>query len=95
MPDGWGGPREPLNFPRMVHLRSDPYEASLDSQMYTRFFADQLWLFVPVQQEVGQWLGTFRQYPPRQPTASFTIDRIMQQMQQMLQMRARGAQPQG
>ena len=95
MPDGWGGPREPLNFPRMVHLRSDPYEASLDSQMYTRFFADQLGLFVPVQQEVGQWLGTFRQYPPRQPTASFTIDRIMQQMQQMLQMRARGAQPQG
>ena len=87
MPEGWAGQREPLNFPRMVHLRSDPYEVSLDSGMYTRFFADQLWLFVPVQQEVGQWLATFREYPPRQPTASFTIDRMMQQMQQMLQMR--------
>ncbi|MEM6300893.1 MAG: arylsulfatase, partial [Pseudomonadota bacterium] len=85
---GWGGPREALNFPRMVHLRSDPYETSIDSGLYTRFFADQLWLFVPVQQQVGQWLGTFRQFPPRQPTASFSIDRMLQQMQQMLQMRA-------
>ena len=37
---GWGGPREPLNFPRMVHLRSDPYEVSLDSGLYTRFFGE-------------------------------------------------------
>jgi arylsulfatase A-like enzyme len=91
MNQGWGGPREPLNFPRAVHLRSDPYETSIDSGQYARFFADQLWLFVPVQQEVGKWLATFREFPPRQPTASFTIDGIMQQMQQMLQMRAMGA----
>jgi arylsulfatase len=58
--------------------------------MYTRFFADQLWLFVPTQVEVGKWLMTFREFPPRQATASFTIDLMMQQMQQMLQMRAMG-----
>jgi arylsulfatase A-like enzyme len=81
--DGWAGTREPLNFPRVVNLRSDPYEESLDSGMYTRFFADQLWLFVPTQQEVGKWLMTFREFPPRQPTASFTIDKMMQQMQHM------------
>ncbi|MFK8049095.1 MAG: arylsulfatase [Halioglobus sp.] len=87
--EGWGGPREALNFPRVVNLRTDPYEESLDSGMYSRFFADQLWLFVPAQQEVGKWLGTFREFPPRQATASFTIDNMMQGMQQMLQMRAR------
>lgn len=91
--EGWAGPREALNFPRVVHLRSDPYETSLDSGLYARFFADQLWLFVPAQQEVGKWLMTFRQFPPRQPTASFTIDKLMNQMQQMLQMRARGGTP--
>jgi arylsulfatase A-like enzyme len=91
MPQGWSGPREALNFPRAVHLRSDPYETSLDSAQYARFFADQMWLFVPVQQEVGEWLMTFREFPPRQPTASFTIDTMMQQMQQMLQMRASAA----
>ena len=88
---GWAGPREALNFPRMIHLRSDPYETSLDSGLYTRFFADQLWLFVPVQQEVGKWLTTFRQFPPRQPTASFTVDKMMGFMQQMLQQQAMGA----
>jgi hypothetical protein len=72
-----------------VNLRSDPYEESLDSSMYARFFADQLWLFVPTQQEVGKFLMTFREFPPRQATASFTIDAMMAQMQQMLQMRAR------
>ena len=85
--EGWSGPREALNFPRVVNLRTDPYETSLDSSLYARFFADQLWLFVPTQQEVGKWLMTFREFPPRQATASFTIDRMMQQMQQMLQMR--------
>jgi arylsulfatase len=75
----------------MIHLRSDPYETSLDSGLYTRFFADQLWLFVPVQQEVGKWLMTFRQFPPRQPTASFTVDKMMGFMQQMLQQRVMGA----
>ncbi|MEE4143262.1 MAG: sulfatase-like hydrolase/transferase, partial [Halieaceae bacterium] len=90
MMEGWAGPRETLNFPRIVNLRSDPYETSIDSGLYTRFFADQLWLFVPVQQEVGKFLMTFREFPPRQATASFTIDRMMQQMQQMLQMRAAG-----
>lgn len=93
--DGWGGPREALNFPRMVNLRTDPYETSLDSSLYTRFFADQMWLFVPAQQEVGKWLMTFRQFPPRQATASFTVDRMMQQMQQMLQMKSMGAAKQG
>jgi arylsulfatase len=88
--EGWGGPREALNFPRIVNLRTDPYETSLDSAMYARFFADQLWLFVPTQQEVGKWLMTFREFPPRQATASFTIDRMMQQMQQTLQVRAMG-----
>jgi arylsulfatase len=91
MMDGWSGPREPLNFPRAINLRTDPYETSIDSGLYARFFGDQLWLFVPTQQEVGKWLMTFREFPPRQATASFTIDRMMQQMQQMLQMRGAGA----
>jgi arylsulfatase len=38
---------------------------------------------------------TFRQFPPRQATASFTVDRMMQQMQQMLQMKSMAAAKQG
>ena len=45
--------------------------------------------------EVGKWLGTFREFPPRQATTSFSIDKMMAQMLQMLQMRAMGSVPQG
>jgi arylsulfatase A-like enzyme len=82
-PNGWAGQRESLSFPRVVNLRTDPYETSLDSALYTRFFADQMWLFVPTQHEVGKWLSTFKAYPPRQAAGTFTIDRMMQQMQLM------------
>jgi len=47
-----------------------------------------MWLFVPTQHEVGKWLMTFREFPPRQATASFTVDRMMQQMMQMKSMAA-------
>jgi len=94
MPEGWGGPREALSFPRIVNLRTDPFETSLDSSLYARFFADQIWLFVPTQQEVGKWLMTFREFPPRQATASFTIDKLMRQMQQMSAMRGKVPPPQ-
>lgn len=78
----WSSGRQQLTFPIMVNLRADPFETSLDSSMYARWMADNMWLFVPMQQEVGKWLMTFREFPPRQPTASFTIDKVLQQMQQ-------------
>ena len=78
----WSSGRQQLTFPMMVNLRADPFETSLDSSMYGRWMADNMWLFVTMPQEVGKWLMTFREFPPRQPTASFTIDKVLQQMQQ-------------
>ena len=81
MPNGWAGQREVLTFPTAMNLRTDPFETSMDSGMFTRWMADNLWLFVPMQQEVGKWLMTYREFPPRQPSGSFTIDKVIQQMQ--------------
>jgi arylsulfatase len=33
-----------------------------------------------MQSLVGQFLETFKAYPPRQKAASFTIDQVMEQM---------------
>ncbi len=74
-------------FPRMIHLRSDPFEESLDSNAYGRFMADQLWLFRPMQEVVRSFLMTFREYPPRQSTPSFNLDRVFQQLQPLLDAR--------
>ena len=96
MPNGWAGQREVQNFPIAMNLRTDPFETSMDSTLYTRWMADNLWLFVPMQQVIGQWLMTYREFPPRQPSASFTIDKTLQQMQMMTQkiQRARAMQGQ-
>jgi arylsulfatase len=38
-------------------------------------------LLVPAQAYVGQFLATFQQYPPRQKPASFSIDQVLESMQ--------------
>jgi arylsulfatase len=58
------GVRSVPGWPSIVHLRADPYErAVLDSQMYMRWYADQLWLFVPVQVKIKEFLSTIGPFP--------------------------------
>ena len=58
------GVRSVPGWPAIVHLRADPYErAVLDSQMYMRWYADQMWLFVPVQQKIKEFVSTIGQFP--------------------------------
>ena len=48
----------------IVNLRADPYEkAPHESGMYMRWYADNIWLFVPVQQKLKEFLMTLPQYP--------------------------------
>jgi len=35
---------------------------------------------VPAQAFVAKWLQTFREFPPRQVPASFSLDRVMEQL---------------
>ena len=41
---------------------------------------DHAFVIMPSQTIVQEFLATFREYPPRQKAASFTIDQILQQM---------------
>jgi hypothetical protein len=53
-----------------------------DSPMYTRWYADKLWVMVPSQAIVGQFLQSFKDFPQRQKSATLNVDKILQQMQQ-------------
>jgi len=67
----------------LFNLRMDPYErATITSNTYWDWFIDHAFLIVPAQHIVGQFLGTFKAYPPRQKAASFTIDEVLQTLQQ-------------
>jgi hypothetical protein len=54
-------------WPVIVNLRADPYEkAPEESGMYIRWYADNIWLFVPVQQKLQEFLKTLPEYPFQQ-----------------------------
>ena len=59
--------RDVTGWPLIVNLRADPYEkAPHESGMYIRWYADNIWLFVPVQQKLKAFLMTLPQYPFQQ-----------------------------
>lgn len=58
------GVRDVTGWPEIVNLRADPYEkAPRESAMYMRWYADNIWLFIPVQQKLKGFLSTIPQYP--------------------------------
>jgi arylsulfatase len=51
----------------IVNPRADPYEkAPHELGMYIRWYADNIWLFVPVQQKLGAFLKTLPEFPFQQ-----------------------------
>ncbi len=66
-------------WPIVINLRADPYEVSWKSALYTRWYGDNMWLFVPAQALTGQFLQTFQDYPPVMGS-SLSIDKVVQSM---------------
>jgi arylsulfatase len=78
----WGEPFVKTRIPWLYNLRTDPYEkATATSNTYWDWYIDHVFLLTPAQHYVGQFLATFKDYPPRQKAASFTIDQVMEQLQ--------------
>jgi arylsulfatase len=64
-----------------MDLKGDPFErAYFESEEYKRWMAEHLFLLVPAQAIVGQFLKTFKDYPQRQPIGSFSLDRVLESM---------------
>jgi arylsulfatase len=77
----WSEPYTALRIPKLFNLRTDPYErADITSNTYYDWFLDHAFMMVPAQAYVGKFLGTFKEYPPRQKAASFTIDKAIEQL---------------
>jgi len=77
----WMEPFVPLRVPLIENLRRDPYErAEITSNTYYDWLLDRAFLLVPAQAYVGEFLKTFKEYPPRQKAASFSLDQVMEKM---------------
>jgi len=52
------------SWPTIIHLKADPYEHAWEhSGMYLRWMADNMWLFVPIQDEIQKFIGSMAGYP--------------------------------
>ncbi len=49
---------------------------------YDKWTADRMFLLVPAQALVGEFLKTFEEFPPRQKPASFSIDEALEKARQ-------------
>ena len=77
----WAEPFTPLRVPLIFNLRRDPYEfAQITSNTYYDWLLDHAFMLVPAQAVVGEFLGTFQEYPPRMKAASFSLEKVMEQL---------------
>ncbi|PQO41233.1 arylsulfatase [Blastopirellula marina] len=71
--DVWRNPFTTLRAPIFFDLKIDPGERGDEGMNYNDWWYRRAYVLVPVQQEVARVLETFKEYPPRQKPASFTV----------------------
>lgn len=78
----WEEPFVALRLPKLFNLRSDPFEtADHEGMDYNRWRVEHLFVMVPAQQYVANFLSTFKEFPPSQKPGSFSIDGALAALQ--------------
>ena len=93
-PWGWPGEKVTTDMPTIVNIRQDPFERTPNIRGQSPndsafgygqdFFAREFWRFVMVQQYVGNLAKTAIEYPPMQSPASFNLDEVKKQVEEMV-----------
>jgi arylsulfatase len=77
----WEEPFVQLRLPKLFNLRTDPFErADHEGIDYWRWRIEHVFMLVPAQAYVGQWLSSFKEFPPRMKPGSFSLDKVMDQL---------------
>jgi arylsulfatase len=75
----WQNQFTALRAPMLANLRMDPFERAHDESIgYPRWWVDHMFIFAPAGAYVGQWLQSFKDFPPRQKPGSFNLDNVME-----------------
>jgi arylsulfatase len=81
----WAEPFTALRLPKLFDLRADPYErADVTSNTYYDWLISQPYILFGVQAATAKFLDTFKDFPPRQRAASFSIDQAVEKLKQNL-----------
>ncbi len=93
-PYGWPGEKTTTDMPTIVNIRQDPFERTPSLRGETMnnsgggymndFMGREFWRFVTVQKYVGQLAETAIEYPPMQAPASFNLQAVKAQVEEMM-----------
>ena len=93
-PLGWPGPKTTTDMPLIYNIRQDPLERTpsinaetlnnLGGGYMNDFYAREFWRFVSVQQKVAELAKTAIDFPPMQAPASFNLEAVKAQVDEMI-----------
>jgi arylsulfatase A-like enzyme len=77
----WAEPFVPLRVPKIFNLRTDPYEfADVTSNTYWEWVIENVFMVYPAQDLAAQFIATFKEFPPSQKAATFTLGDALEKM---------------
>jgi arylsulfatase len=77
----WSEPFTVLRLPKLYNLRTDPFErADITSNTYWNWWLTKGYLALVAQSVAMEFALTFKDFPPAQKAASFTIDDALAKM---------------
>ena len=76
--DVWSDPFTTVRMPMLMNLRSDPFERAWNESIgYDKWALERVFMIAPAGAIVGQWLQSFKDFPPRQKPGSFNLSNVM------------------
>jgi len=81
----WGEPFTKLRLAKFYDLHSDPFErADVTSNTYWDWLMDHAYIQYGGVAEIAKYLETYKEYPPSQKPASFSVDGLMEDMHRVV-----------
>jgi arylsulfatase len=74
----WSEPLVKTRVPQIYDLRADPFERGQESFKYVDWQVEHLFAMYGAQAIVHNWLESFKEFPPRQKSASFSVDQVVE-----------------
>jgi arylsulfatase len=70
-----------LRLPKLFDLKADPFErADHEGMGYSRWRIDRVYLLVPAQAYVNDFIKTLVEFPPRQKPGSFNLEGVLNKL---------------
>jgi arylsulfatase len=81
----WAEPFTPLRVPKLFNLRTDPFErADITSNTYYDWMIRRAFLVFYGSAITTNFLESFKEFPPRQKPATFSIDQAVERLNQLV-----------